>query len=117
MAAAGLGIWWKFWNSEHEHSAHFNILPRAAFFVRNETPKTGGLLRASRDLAIQAGARPSIWRGKAMFIFRTLRKQSKLPIPNSREIHCFPYGPRPKRERQSKPWGHAGIEASWQAAQ
>ena len=67
------------------------------FFVRSETPKTGGVRRTSRDRVLQAGSRPFAWRGQAISICRTLRKQSKLPIPNSREMHCFPYGPRQKR--------------------
>ena len=93
----------------------FTLCTVLHFFVRSETPKTGGVRRTSRDRVLQAGSRPSVWRGQAISICRTLRKQSKLPIPNSREMHCFPYGPRQKRERQSKPWGHAWFEAFWQA--
>ena len=60
VATAGPGAWWKFRSSKHRHLAHFNILPRAAFFVRSETPKTSSMRHTSWDLAIQAGARPCI---------------------------------------------------------
>ena len=75
----------------------FTFCTALHFFVRSETPKTGGVRRTSRDLAIQVGARPCTWCGQAMSIFRTQPKQSKLHIPNSREIHCFPCGPGQKR--------------------
>ena len=75
----------------------FTLCTALHFFVRSETPKTGGVRRTSRDPVLQAGSRPFVWRGKAISICRTLRKQSKLHIPNSREMHCFPYGPRQKR--------------------
>ena len=75
----------------------FTLSTALHFFVRSETPKTGGVRRTLRDRVLQAGSRPSAWRGQAISIYRTLRKQSKLHIPNSREMHCFPYGPRQKR--------------------